>query len=87
MARPKSRQKPPGTKGGVAWASESINYGQKITEPADWGSGTPARTDRPPKGAARQAGGASHEAQKKGLAGADGGGRLAQEKNQKAKFN
>lgn len=29
-----------------------------------------------PKGAARQAGEVSHEAQKKGLAGADGGGRL-----------
>lgn len=45
-----------GTKGGLAWALESINYGQKITEPGVWGSGTPARTDLPPKGA-NQAGG------------------------------
>lgn len=44
-------------------------------EPVDWGSGTPARTDLPPEGS--QTGGrVSHEAQKKGLAGADGGGRL-----------
>ena len=60
----------------VVWAPESINYGQKkITVPGDWGSGTPARTVLPPR-AAGQAGGVSHEAQKKGRAGADGGGRL-----------
>lgn len=57
-----------------ARAAESINYGQKMPEPGD-GLGDTGR-DRPAPG--RQPG--SHDAQKKGRAGADGGGRLGTRK-------
>lgn len=73
-------------KGGLGTRINKL-WSEKITVPGDWGSGTPARTVLDPKRAARRAGGVSHEAQKKGRAGAEGGGHWAQEKNQKAKFN
>lgn len=50
MVWPKPEQEPHRTKGGLAWGLEPINYGQKITEPGDWGSGIPAKTDLPPRG-------------------------------------
>lgn len=53
---------------------------RKVNSACDWGSGMSA-WDRPSlkPGAARRRG-HSHEAQKKGRAGADGGGRLARKK-------
>lgn len=51
MAQPKPAQELHRTKGNrSAWGLEPINYGQKITEPGDWGSGIPAGTDLPPRG-------------------------------------
>lgn len=70
------------------WALESINYGQKITEPGDWGSGTPAGTDLPPKGGkpGRREGSPTKLRRKVGREPMEVVA-WAQEKNQKAKFN